>query len=252
MDSKKEEKAAVQELVVEKERLEKEIIALNGSIDRMGGERLMDEQGFPRADIDVYSIRTLQSQRARLQTDHKTLMARLEAALRTYHLTMQSSGAAPGVAGVAASREPVVSIATDSVSRAPAPFSISAAPSAIAPAPVRESPAALSPFYLIDQVWEVETVADRLVRTSLTSFPAQDSPAYVAGLKIGDKILQFGTITKQNQTPQSMSQVVQNSVGRPIPVTVYRNGEGLVEVHVLPQRWSGQGLLGCHLTPINE
>ncbi|KAI9342892.1 26S proteasome non-ATPase regulatory subunit 9-like protein [Obelidium mucronatum] len=44
-------------------------------------EPLVDAQGFPRSDIDVYAVRHLRSQIARRQNDHVALMARVEAAL---------------------------------------------------------------------------------------------------------------------------------------------------------------------------
>jgi len=47
-----------------------------------------------------------------------------------------------------------------------------------------------------------------------------------------------------------MANVVQHSVGRPISVTVYRNGEGVKALHLIPARWSGQGLLGYELMMI--
>lgn len=84
------------------------------------------------------------------------------------------------------------------------------------------------PFYLVDQV-------------------KMDSPASLAGLKHGDKVLQFGSIRAETVSPASMKQVVMHSIGRGIGVTVYRNGEGMVQLTLVPQRWDGPGLLGCHL-----
>ena len=97
-----------------------------------------------------------------------------------------------------------------------------------------EPPPSLSPldaFFLVDQVFE-------------------DSPAQSAGLRIGDKVLQFGSVVKANNTKDAMRAVVGNSVGRGVRVVVYRVGEGLVVLQLIPQRWSGQGLLGCHLADI--
>src|SRR5687768_3007273 len=47
----------------------------------------------------------------------------------------------------------------------------------------------------------------------------ENSPANQAGLKIGDKVLQFGTVTRGNKSAQTMTDVVRNSVGKPLKVT---------------------------------
>jgi len=87
------------------------------------------------------------------------------------------------------------------------------------------------PFYLVDQVME-------------------DSPANLAGLKIGDQVIQFGSIIKSNKTGDAMQQIVSHSIGKPITVHVLRVGEGIVQLQLIPQHWNGRGLLGCHLTDI--
>jgi 26S proteasome regulatory subunit N4 len=91
--------------------------------------------------------------------------------------------------------------------------------------------AVLEAFYVVDNVFD-------------------SSPASLAGLKIGDHIMQFGTVTKANQKPDSLPKVVGASIGKPLPVKVYRNGEGMLNLQLTPQQWSGRGLLGCHLQPI--
>jgi len=87
------------------------------------------------------------------------------------------------------------------------------------------------PFYLVDQVFE-------------------DSPAFLAGLKIGDKVLQFGSITRLNKSADAMQKLVKHSTGKKISVTVYRLGEGQVYLQLTPQHWQGRGLLGCNLKDI--
>jgi len=119
----------------------------------------------------------------------------------------------------------------------PVPSASSSLPQSIStPTPTPPSPPSnLNPrdaFFLVDQVFE-------------------NSPAQSADLHIGDQILLFGSIHKQNYQPQTLKQLVENSKGRGIRVTVYRNGEGIQTLTLVPQAWEGQGLLGCHLTPIS-
>lgn len=47
-----------------------------------------------------------------------------------------------------------------------------------------------------------------------------------------------------SQTPKSMSELVSNSIGASIRVTVKRNPEGIVRMSLVPNRWAGRGLLG--------
>ncbi len=89
-------------------------------------------------------------------------------------------------------------------------------------------------FYLVDQVFD-------------------NSPAQLADLRVGDRIVTFGSVNHDNFSNPAMAEVTRASIGRGITVKVKRNENGtdkIVELLLIPQRWSGQGLLGCHLSPI--
>jgi hypothetical protein len=57
-------------------------------------------------------------------------------------------------------------------------------------------------------------------------------------------------VTKANRTPTALPELISNSVGKQVRITVYRNGEGIVYINLIPQRWDGKGLLGCHIKDI--
>ena len=44
----------------------------------MEGEALVDTEGFPRGDIDVWTVRTERAKLAELHTDHKRVTADIE------------------------------------------------------------------------------------------------------------------------------------------------------------------------------
>ena len=44
---------------------------------------LVDSEGFPRGDIDIYRVRSLRQRLAIIQTDHRGVMKKIEAALLT-------------------------------------------------------------------------------------------------------------------------------------------------------------------------
>uniref|UniRef100_A0A8C4PZX0 26S proteasome non-ATPase regulatory subunit 9 n=1 Tax=Eptatretus burgeri TaxID=7764 RepID=A0A8C4PZX0_EPTBU len=75
------------------------------------------------------------------------------------------------------------------------------------------------------------------------------SPAHTAGLKPGDGIVGFGSVTSENfQGLQNVSFVVQHSEGKGVNVRVLRD-ENVLGLTVVPQKWNGRGLLGCNLLP---
>merc|ERR1712228_663694 len=92
---------------------------------------------------------------------------------------------------------------------------------------------ALQPFYVIDRIFD-------------------ESPSHSAGLKCGDLILKFGSMTSENRSPEIMQSIVKQSVNKQIPVVIKRNPEGFATLKLVPQKWNGRGLLGCHLTPCQK
>lgn len=79
---------------------------------------------------------------------------------------------------------------------------------------------------------------------------SRGSPAEECGLKIGDQIIEFGSVTHSNFTSlNAIAQVVQHSRNRPVRVVVLRDGSEIV-LSLTPREWDGRGLLGCNLVPI--
>ena len=52
---------------------------------------LVDEQDFPRNDIDVYSVRDARSKINRLENDAKEIMIKIQTKLEEYHALNRSS-----------------------------------------------------------------------------------------------------------------------------------------------------------------
>lgn len=107
-----------------------------------------------------------------------------------------------------------------------------AATAATAAAPVVA--AAAVPFALIDQV-------------------SEQSPASRAGLRVGDRLIRMGDVEADDIATQGMSVlagVVRNHEGRPLAVAVLSDNGEVRNLRLTPATWEGQGLLGCHLTPI--
>uniref|UniRef100_A0A8B9QH70 26S proteasome non-ATPase regulatory subunit 9 n=1 Tax=Apteryx owenii TaxID=8824 RepID=A0A8B9QH70_APTOW len=79
----------VQQLVRKKDEIEAQIKAYYEVLEDQKGvgmnEPLVDVEGFPRADIDLYQVRTARHNIICLQNDHKALMKQVEEALHQLH-----------------------------------------------------------------------------------------------------------------------------------------------------------------------
>uniref|UniRef100_H2ZLM0 26S proteasome non-ATPase regulatory subunit 9 n=1 Tax=Ciona savignyi TaxID=51511 RepID=H2ZLM0_CIOSA len=76
---------------------------------------------------------------------------------------------------------------------------------------------------------------------------SRSSPAEKSGLKIGDLLLQFGSVTKRNFTGmKDIANVVQHSVDKAVHLMVKRENRTM-NISIVPKQWEGRGLLGCNI-----
>ncbi|CAL1616614.1 unnamed protein product [Knipowitschia caucasica] len=190
----------VQNLIKKKDEMEEQIKAYYDVLEDQGvGTQgsLIDEEGFPRDDVNLYQIRTARNQIACLQNDHKAIMAQIEDALHQLHSQEKDTR------GSGASRDE----------------------------PMEEEEASAAAFARVDAV-------------------TAGSPAHTAGLRVGDEVIEFGSVNSHNfQNLQNIASVVQHSEGRALRVVVVRSGDRC-PLTLTPQRWSGRGLLGCNIVPV--
>ncbi|QDZ19218.1 Nas2 N-terminal domain-containing protein [Chloropicon primus] len=211
------DKARAKALVEERDALEVEIERIRGRLnaeERGIGEDapLVDDEGFPRSDVDVTRVRQDRGELARLYNDHKRLTAEIEQAIHAIHAESRggSSGHQNGSAngttlGTHAERASVASAV---------------------PAP---SPAGPAPYAVVDEI-------------------ASGSPTERAGMYVGDRIVAFGTIDR-GTFGGSLAQVADYArahEGLVVKVVVSREG-ALRELELTPCKWDGYGLLGCHM-----
>lgn len=195
----------VQLLVKKKDDLEAQIKACYDVLDDQKSVgltgSLVDNDGYPRADIDVYQVRTARHNIACLQNDHKAIMQEIEEALHKLHALEKEKLAQDGVEAQAEADNQ-----SDTLPR---------------------------PFAKVDAV-------------------TPGSPANISGLQVGDEIVEFGSVNEHNfQTLQNIATVVQHCEGKPLSLTVFREGKK-VHLGLTPQRWSGKGLLGCNIVPLKR
>uniref|UniRef100_A0A3P9HCS3 26S proteasome non-ATPase regulatory subunit 9 n=1 Tax=Oryzias latipes TaxID=8090 RepID=A0A3P9HCS3_ORYLA len=194
----------VNALIKKKEEIEEQIKAYYDVLEDQGvgvEGPLVDAEGYPRADVNLYQIRTARHNISCLQNDHKAIMAEIEEALHKLHAREK------------AKRERDQAEATEE--------------------PMEQQVTLPPPFARVDTVTE-------------------GSPASAAGLRVGDEVIEFGSVnTKNFQNLQNIGSVVQHSEGKALRVTVVRAGQK-VQMNLTPQRWSGRGLLGCNIVPVQR
>ena len=184
----------------EKVKIEKEISEWKSILDSendigMDGP-LIDNEGYPRDDIDIVKIRMTRQKIICLSNDHKEIMKKIAEALESIHQKNQI-------------QSPLESEDQNA----------------------DQKQEEKKPFLKIDLV-------------------SEGSPAFDAGLKVGDQVVELGTFSKNNfKNLMEIGQSVQNSQNRNIRVKVLRNGK-VTTLTLVPKRWSGQGLIGCKLVPL--
>lgn len=183
---------------------------------------LVDAEGFPRADIDIFRVRQLRHRLATINYDHKSLMEQMEKLLHRIYALMPLSSESS--AQPKSEKEAAVELQS-----APVSAPLETAQTEISSSS-QSSSVTLIPIAILDEV--------------LTS-----SPAHLAGVHNGDKLIRFGTVTASTENSmQSIARIVGESVHQSISITVLR-GDAALELALTPQPWGGRGLLGCHLTP---
>lgn len=204
------------ELIKQKESIEQKI-SDQGKIleaNRVGmTDSLVDDSGYPRNDIDVYQVRQARHQIICLQNDLKSLMKQIEQGLHTVH----AETAAQQQENLASTKLQAMDIdeegAGGSSQRRPA-------------GPVKP-----------------------IVKVNLVS---EGSPAQAAGIALRDEIVEFGTVNAGNFKDLSqIAVVVKSCENKTVPVKVRRDGK-LVDLVLTPKTWSGRGLLGCNIVPMDS
>ncbi|EEY55095.1 26S proteasome non-ATPase regulatory subunit, putative [Phytophthora infestans T30-4] len=181
---------------------------------------LVDAEGFPRADIDVYRVRQLRHSLALKQTDHQTTMEKIEALLpRVFEA--RSTGI---VKTTPAATEAQVNDAAERMQKLETEWKQKLSE-------VKSEERDLLPFAVVESV-------------------QNESPAEMAGLQAQDQVLRFGTADASNHRElAAVRDIVQRNVGSGIRVVVRRQTE-ILALELTPQSWRGPGVLGCLLQPL--
>ena len=169
--------------------MEKEMGSIVEILESMNGapgllEPLVDYEGFPRADVDIFEVRKLRNRHACLQTDHCKLMKELEQKLFSLHSDYNERGC---------------------VDKEEAPKSSKVEQPDVLMEVIEEKKQESIPFVWVHDV-------------------ASGSPAQQDGFKIGDAIVSFGQAdhTFGDQALNKVVDTVKQNLNNPVTVNLLR------------------------------
>ena len=247
---------------------------------------LVDQDGYPRGDVDVYRARDLRHRLAVIKTDQKLLTAQVDSSLQQLAQLQNpqkteedakelASRVAPkpkpkydpvtgkwvvkswdgSVAGIPdGEKRSFDSLSEDASNSAEATQSISRN-SGFQQSKNNETmtSAAAVPAPAAPQVTSTNTPFAKIDAV------APLSPAAEAGFQAGDLIIEFGNIRHDNhQNLTALMPVVTSAADaqEEIAITLMRHNSGtnenifeVVELALVPKPWPGRGLIGCHIVP---
>lgn len=96
---------------------------------------------------------------------------------------------------------------------------------------------------------------DTRVPFALVDSVAPQSPSANAGLQVNDRIVAIGAISlRAFATPadamSALPGLLNSHENVSVDVIVQREGGETLTLRLIPKRWSGRGLLGCHVVPL--
>jgi len=237
-------------------------------------EPLVDKEGFPRGDIDIYRVRTLRGRLAVINTDHKELMKDIQKEVHALH---QAAPAIISVEGPCPSREQTASSSSSSSSASAAiPMDAVSYNSLLAEVMTEIQPSS-SELHSQYNHYGIIATLDQIL---------PNSPASSAHLVDGMQLLAFGDIDVSSsgsasaalqripdvvrtafQNEQALKLIVRCASRGPssspaAAAAAATGGAGstnppentgaseIKRVFLKPQVWAGRGLLGMHLTPL--
>ena len=208
----------IKELDDQRQTLISDLGSISVELKAMEGDRLdrdlVDQEGFPRADLDFGKLQ-------------KFKLLRLELSKKTTDL-----------------RELDEQIAI-------LLFQLHAEKSEIATKEIAEYEASIQERS--NQKRETEMMGEKQVdKPASTMAPfcrvaevTVDSPAQLDGIMPGDLIISYGDVNFMNHNSlQLIAEVTKKNIDKPMSVKLLRSGQE-IEVKVTPRQWSGKGVLGC-------
>ncbi|KAF8606831.1 hypothetical protein BDV93DRAFT_520453 [Ceratobasidium sp. AG-I] len=203
-------------LMAERDLVDQQLQAHTSTLASQGVDmstRLVDGQGFPRADLDLVAVRTARVRVIELRNDRARLTDEIAQALADVFSANEAtqSTPAPEINGVS-------SITEDSHSNTPEPH-VQLLPFAKVDGVAPGSPAQQAGLQREDMILSFGDLTSR-------SFP--------------------------DSSLQPLAQLVASHENRPLAVKIKRNDRELNLTFTPRSGWGGRGMLGCHIVPASQ
>ncbi|KAI5676243.1 hypothetical protein M9H77_07193 [Catharanthus roseus] len=216
-------KAEIMKLMEKRSALEAEMNAIIESLCQPGGpglsRNLVDSEGFPRADIDIPTVRANRCRLAVLRNDHEDITEKINQNIQVLH----SAKLAPTSVAAEDTSDMVTNNHSTNIGiSATSNYSDLGSTSSAMNVDVILS----KPFAMVDEITE-------------------GSPAAEDGLQLGDQVVKFGHVEFGENLLQRLAAEAQANRGQALPMIVLRQG-AIINLTVTPRVWEGRGLLGCH------
>jgi 26S proteasome non-ATPase regulatory subunit 9 len=225
MEKKLDKREELLQLDKEKKKLEEKISDLTDYLNQPGmpgiDGSLIDKDGFPKAGLDLVSIRTARHDLICTQNDLNNLMEKIEKKMMAYFEELNNNKI----------EEEVKEDNKNSNSNAKDEATAGAASEDQNNNKIQES--IKEPFAKIVSV-------------------ENGSPADEAGLKAEDAIINFNGILYKGVSHNplmTVQEIVKSKIGEEIPISVVRKNSDniliMVNLKIVPHTWKGRGVLGC-------
>eukprot|EP00547_Thalassionema_nitzschioides_P007234 CAMPEP_0194220900 /NCGR_PEP_ID=MMETSP0156-20130528/29488_1 /TAXON_ID=33649 /ORGANISM="Thalassionema nitzschioides, Strain L26-B" /LENGTH=304 /DNA_ID=CAMNT_0038951129 /DNA_START=40 /DNA_END=954 /DNA_ORIENTATION=- len=217
---------------------------------------LVDAEGYPRGDIDVYRVRTLRSRWNQIQTDHKEIMEQIESQLlkptnfTTVSPLVKTTLKEEGLE-LQARQGPKPKPKFDPKSGKWVVMNWDGSIAGVEDGDKRsfENLEKEEPVVEMDTTTTNDDDEENLIPFAKIDFVAPNSPASQACMEEGDLVLRFGDIDYRNHNNlTALGALVPRLAesNESVEVQVFRQSSKLF-LKLSPRPWHGRGLLGCHI-----
>lgn len=262
-------------LLERKEALEASIGALTGFLTKPGmpglSGNLIDEEGFPRADVDLYQVRDARHKLVCFQNDHKALMKQIEEELFSLHEKIHVAVPRSSASGAVDGRG-----TTNSTPEITPSLGVVGPPFAVIDQVFPGGPAEKAGLKVNDKIRRVGNTIDVFKLGSVKTCFANIRNEICEG--VGVKIV-VERIVAQNSNSMSSAPAVAADSEKIIEIATAggdklvletsgeeripykrielggggsqprQDGKEEIIVTLVPEKWTGPGLLGCHILP---
>ena len=223
---------------------------------------LVDKDGYPRGDIDVYRARTLRGRFRTLQTDHKEIVGKIETLLYQLSLLKNPNRVQEEQKEQTAREAKKPKPKYDPITGKWVVMNWDGSVAGVSGGERRDFRNLTAQVSQLTVESSSENNTNSIRETvSLPSPPeiafarvnavANDSPANEAGLQEEDLIVKFGNVDFENNNQlKALASLVPDVATRQGSIIIkVKRGNETLDLTLKPRPWSGRGLLGCHIVP---